>query len=79
MELYRVRDITYVQPFIQRFFGSGNIVLTTTDATSPLLILEATPNSNKLQDELRKNIEICRDQKRVRLAELDGNDPHAQG
>jgi uncharacterized membrane protein YdbT with pleckstrin-like domain len=77
-ELYRIRDITFVQPLIQRFFGSGNIVLTTTDATASTLVLEAIPNAGHLRDELRKNIEICRDQKRVRLAELDGTDtPHA--
>lgn len=77
-ELYRVRDITFVQPFIQRFFGSGNIILTTTDANSTVLILEAVPCATELRDELRKHIEMCRDQKRVRLAELDGTDiqPH---
>ena len=78
-ELYRIRDITFVQPLIQRFFGSGNIILTTTDTTSPTLVLEAVPSATILRDELRKNIEICRDQKRVRLAELDGSDvqPHS--
>lgn len=78
-ELYRIRDITFVQPLIQRFFGSGNIILTTADTTTPNLVLEAVPSAGPLRDELRKNIEICRDSKRVRLAELDGSDiqPHS--
>jgi uncharacterized membrane protein YdbT with pleckstrin-like domain len=71
LELYRVRDIALVEPITLRLFGAGNIVLTTNDATTPTVVLEGIPGVKKLQESLRSNIEICRDQKKVRLAELD--------
>ena len=71
LELYRVQDTTVVEPLVYRFFGLGNVVLTTADATTPGLTLDAINGAASLREELRKHIEVCRDRKRVRLAELD--------
>jgi uncharacterized membrane protein YdbT with pleckstrin-like domain len=71
LELYRVKDLSVVQPFVYRVNKCGNIVLTTNDASSPTLMLEAVPHLDTLREELRRNVELCRDQKRVRLAELE--------
>jgi uncharacterized membrane protein YdbT with pleckstrin-like domain len=71
LELYRVKDSTTVEPFLYRLFGAGNIVLTTNDQSTPMVILEAIKNPLPLREELRKNVEVCRDQKRVRIAELE--------
>lgn len=71
LELYRVKDLSVVQPFLYRFFKCGNLILTTNDASSPTLVLEAVPKLDALREELRRNVELCRDQKRVRLAELE--------
>src|ERR1051325_10666873 len=35
LELYRVRDNVLVEPFWYRLFGKGNIILSTTDSSSP--------------------------------------------
>jgi uncharacterized membrane protein YdbT with pleckstrin-like domain len=71
LELYRVKDSTLVEPFVYRMFGLGNIVLTTVDTTTPGLTLDAIRDAGPLREELRKNIEVCRDRKRVRMAEID--------
>lgn len=71
LELYRVKDITLVRPFFQRLLGMGRIELTTNDASDPIVIINAIPNISQIGEQLRASIEICRDQKRVRLNELE--------
>ena len=71
LELYRAKDTTLVEPFWYRMFGVGNIIVTTTDVSTPTLTLEGLPHPDNLREEIRKNIEICREKKRVRLAELE--------
>jgi len=71
LELYRVKDSTVFEPFWQRLFGVGSIVITTNDATTPSLTLEALPHASDTREKLRAAIEECRDRKRVRIAELE--------
>ena len=71
LELYRVKDSTVLEPFWQRIFGLGNIVITTNDATTPSLTIEALPNAREIREKLRVAIEQCRDRKKVRIAELE--------
>jgi uncharacterized membrane protein YdbT with pleckstrin-like domain len=71
LELYRVKDVTLVEPFFLRLCGLGNIVITTNDASTPSLTIPAVRGVRELREELRKNVEICRDKKRVRVAELE--------
>jgi uncharacterized membrane protein YdbT with pleckstrin-like domain len=71
LELYRVKDITLLEPFWLRLFGLGNIVITTNDVSTPTLTLEAIPKALTLRDELRTHVEECRERKKVRLAELE--------
>jgi uncharacterized membrane protein YdbT with pleckstrin-like domain len=71
LELYRAKDTALVEPFWYRMFGVGNVIVTTTDVSTPSLTLEGMPHAGSLREEIRKNIEICRDKKRVRLAELE--------
>lgn len=66
LELYRVRDITLIEPFSLRMFSLGNIELWTTDRSTPRLTLEAIPMAYQLKEVIRKNVEKRRDQKRVR-------------
>jgi uncharacterized membrane protein YdbT with pleckstrin-like domain len=71
MELYRVKDVTVFEPFWQRLFGLGNIIITAHDASTPTLVLEALPGAAQTREALRNAIEDCRDRKRVRIAELE--------
>lgn len=71
LELYRVKDATLLEPFWQRMFGVGNIVITTNDESTPSIVLEALPDSAATREKLRTAIEACRERKRVRIAELE--------
>ena len=71
LELYRVNDITVVEPFFLRLFSLGNVVITTNDVSSPTLTIPAIKEVKKLREELRKHVEVCRDRKRVRVTEME--------
>ena len=71
LELYRVKDHTLLEPFWQRPFGLGNIVITTHDASTPVITLEAVPEAEALRQKIRQHVEQSRERKRVRLAELE--------
>jgi membrane protein YdbS with pleckstrin-like domain len=71
LELYRVKDSIVLEPFWQRLFGVGNIVISTNDTTTPTITLEALPNARETREKLRSATEECRDRKRVRVAELE--------
>src|SRR5215475_15101170 len=43
LELYRVKDIETRQPFLSRLVGIENIKMTTTDASSPIVLVDAVP------------------------------------
>ena len=72
LELYRVRDTTFLQPFILRLFRVGNLKLNTDDATTPTILLGGIPADQSLRDRLRHAVEACRDRKRTRVSELGG-------
>ena len=72
MELYRVKDLTVLRPLFLRLFGRGNLILQTSDRTTPTFIIEAIPDPKGFSDLVRKNVEACRDRKRV--GEIDMNE-----
>lgn len=75
LELYRVRDVDMYEPFWQRLFKLGNVALTTSDKTAMNFLLKAVPNPAELMNNIRKNVELRRDVKRVRGVEfLDDED-----
>ncbi len=71
LELYRVKDMTLVEPAMQRVFKLGNLVLQTSDASHPTLVIEAIENPAALREALRKAIEDSRARNKVRLTELE--------
>ncbi len=71
LELYRVQDVTLIEPFVERVMGLGNIFVTTNDASTPNLELEAIKGARELREQMRKSVEACRDKKRVRVTELE--------
>ena len=71
LELYRVKDYVLVEPFFLRLFGLGNIILSTADVSNTNLVLRAVPQITTLRDQIRKNVELCRTRKGVRIAELE--------
>lgn len=66
LELFRVKDISFVQPFSLRMFGCGNIVLDTSDKSTPIVVLHALKNPAPVIELLRTNVAIMRTKKGVR-------------
>ena len=66
IELYRVKDTTVIEPFFLRIFGLSDIILTSSDRTTPLIVLHAIPNGMDLREKIRANVERLRVQKSVR-------------
>jgi len=66
LELYRVKDIAVHLPVVQRLFGRGQIVLLTSDRSTPRVVLNAVPAPGKVADLIRAHVEQCRVQKGVR-------------
>ncbi len=71
LELYRVKDIETRQSFLSRLVGIENIQMNTSDASSPFVLIEAVPSSVGFADKLRNQVEIIRQQKRVREIDID--------
>ena len=66
LELFRVKDISFTQPFFLRIFGCGNIILDTSDKSTPIVILYAIKNPTYVIDIIRHNVSIMRTKKGVR-------------
>lgn len=70
LELYRVKDTRFQQSFWQRMVGIGNIVLSTSDATTPEVVLADIRGADAVRETIRRLVEIRRDAKRVRELDL---------
>ena len=70
IELYRVKDTTLIEPFFLRLFGLSDVVLSSSDRTTPLLVLHAVPNGLALREQIRANVERLRVQKSVREVDM---------
>lgn len=66
LELFRVKDITFHEPFILRVFGLGDVILDTSDKSTPIVVLHAIKNPHEVKDLLRKYVDIMRNTKGVR-------------
>lgn len=69
IELYRVKDYQVVVPFIYRIFGVSNLVLHTSDKTSPIFKMSGVVDGEIVKEHIRKHVEFQRRAKGVR--ELD--------
>jgi membrane protein YdbS with pleckstrin-like domain len=71
LEFYRVKDIERRQPFLYRLCGIENVVLNTSDASSPLVVIEAVRHDVDLADKIRNQVETIRQQKGVREIDVE--------
>ena len=69
LELYRVKDITVYEPLALRAFGCGNLVMYTSDRSTPVVAIMGVRNIRELQRVIRQNVELMRAEKGV--VELD--------
>src|SRR5437868_59723 len=71
LELYRVKDLETRQPFLYRLVGIENIHINTSDLTTPFVFIEAIPSNVGFADKLRNQVEMIRQQKRVREIDIE--------
>jgi len=71
LELYRVKDIEVLQPFIYRIVGLENIKVNTSDLSSPVVLLDGIPQDIGLADKMRNAVETVRMQKKVREIDIE--------
>ncbi|HTE52235.1 MAG TPA: PH domain-containing protein [Kofleriaceae bacterium] len=65
LELWRCRDVRYVQSFVDRILGVAHIEINTADVTTPLLQIVGLPASRQLFERIRDSIEIQRQSRNV--------------
>jgi hypothetical protein len=59
------------QPFLYRMVGLETVRVNTSDASSPLILLEAVPSGVGLADKIRNQVEAVRTQKGVRELDIE--------
>ena len=74
MELYRVKDMQLEMPFHFRLFGLSRLILSTSDRSNPVLILNAIRDGASVSDNIRRHVEELRDKKRVREVDFEDDD-----
>ena len=71
LELYRVRDTKFQQDFFERMVGLGEVILFTTDETSPEIRLPYIRGAEAVREKIRALVEARRDAKRVRYLDAE--------
>lgn len=66
LELYRVKDIKENASFVQRILGYGNVTLTTSDASNPVVVLNWISEPTNLRNTIRSIVEARREARGVK-------------
>jgi uncharacterized membrane protein YdbT with pleckstrin-like domain len=66
VELYRVKDISVKGTLLQSIFGRGQVVIQSTDATCPTLLINAVANPVVVSQRIRHAVEFRRTERGVR-------------
>ena len=72
VRLYRIRDISLRQSFLQRIFGLGTINISSSDSTMGNFQLINIRKSRDVKEMLSDTVEIERERKRVSMREFVG-------
>ncbi len=65
VETYRIKDYRVEKPFTYRFFGLGNLIIYTSDQTTPIIRLDAIKDPEEKYKILRGLVELSRREKHV--------------
>ncbi|MCB9707227.1 MAG: PH domain-containing protein [Myxococcales bacterium] len=72
IELYRVKDTRLERPFSLRVLGLGNVIIATSDASNPVIVMRGLVDAEGVREKIRLHAEQTRDAKGVR--EIDFSD-----
>lgn len=73
--LYRVRDISCSRNLWQRIFGVGTVTVTSSDKTTPTLVLKNIKRPLAIKELLHTQVEETKMRRRVRIGEIMTPDP----
>jgi membrane protein YdbS with pleckstrin-like domain len=71
LELYRVKDTTLQEPLLLRLVSRANILMRTSDRSTPLMVLPAIKDAEALRQKIRANVERLRTKRGVREMDMD--------
>jgi len=71
IELYRVKDTTLQEPFLLRLVRRANILIVSSDRSSPTVALRALPDAEWLRQQIRTNVERLRLKRGVREMDIE--------
>ncbi len=77
--LYRVQDLTVRISLGQRIFGTGTVLVKSSDPTQPLLELKNIRRPREVKELLHRQVEKMKDVRGVRASELVGPGGHGPG
>lgn len=77
--LFRVRDISYTQSLFERLANTGTVIISSTDATTPVVKLEHVKNAKDVKELLLQLVEQNRKKNRVHTAEVMDDDGNEDG
>ena len=72
--LYRVRDLELHLSLGQRIFGVGSVIVHSSDKTMPTLELKNIKTPREVKELLYRQVEDCKDRRRMRTLEVVGAD-----
>lgn len=72
--LYRVRDLELHLKLTQRIFGVGSVIVHSSDKTMPTLELKNIKAPREVKELLYRQVEDCKDRRRMRTMEFVGAD-----
>ena len=72
--LYRVRDLELHLKLTQRIFGVGSVIVHSSDKTMPTLELKNIKTPREVKELLYRQVEDCKDRRRMRAMEFVGAD-----
>ncbi len=68
--LYRVRDISVKRTLWQRLFGVGTVTVSSSDKSTPTVVLKNIKDPIAVKELLHENVEETKIKRRVRFGEL---------
>ena len=76
IELYRVVDKSLRQPFGQRIFGCGTVIINCRDTDTPVKEVTSIKNPRDFMNIFEKQVDIQRDKYRTRGRDMIASDMH---
>lgn len=71
--LYRVRDIGMTISLGQRIFGVGSVIIESSDASAPKLVLRNVKAPRQVKEQIHRQVEEMKIARQMRLGELLGD------